>query len=124
MSAWRPAFPVSYAIGDVNGKQMLAHTASAEGLAPVENIMGGSAVINYDKIPACIYTFPEVAMVGLTEQEAVRRGHKVAIGTFPPWPPTAGRWRKASPRGSSRSLLTRSTVRCWVCTSSLPRPPT
>jgi len=77
------SIPGVYAIGDVNGKQMLAHTASAEGLAAVENIMGGSAVINYDKIPACIYTFPEVAMVGLTEQEAVRRGHKVAIGTFP-----------------------------------------
>lgn len=75
--------PGVYAIGDVNGKQMLAHAASAEGLVAVENILGGSAAINYDKVPACIYTFPEVAMVGLTEQEAVRRGHKVVVGSFP-----------------------------------------
>lgn len=72
-----------YAIGDVNGKQMLAHVASAEGLVAVENILGGSAAINYDKVPACIYTFPEVAAVGLTEQEAVKRGHTVKVGTFP-----------------------------------------
>ncbi len=72
-----------YAIGDVNGRQMLAHAASAEGLVAVENILGGSAVIDYARVPACIYTFPEVAMVGLTEQEAIRRGHEVIVGSFP-----------------------------------------
>ncbi|HPT82402.1 MAG TPA: dihydrolipoyl dehydrogenase [Limnochordia bacterium] len=77
------SIPGVYAIGDVNGKQMLAHAASAEGLVAVENILGGSAAIDYDKVPACIYTFPEVAMVGLTEQEALRRGHEVVVGTFP-----------------------------------------
>ena len=77
------SIPGLYAIGDVNGRQMLAHTASAEGLVAVENIMGGRAAVNYDKIPACIYTFPEVAVVGLTEQEAVNRGYDVATGTFP-----------------------------------------
>lgn len=72
-----------YAIGDVNGKYMLAHVASAEGITAVENIMGKVTSINYDKIPSCIYSFPEVAVVGLTEEEAVKRGHKVKIGTFP-----------------------------------------
>lgn len=77
------SIPGVYAIGDVNGRQMLAHAASAEGLVAVENILGGSAVIDYARVPACIYTFPEVAMVGLTEQEAIRRGHEVIVGSFP-----------------------------------------
>ncbi|NLM40586.1 MAG: dihydrolipoyl dehydrogenase [Firmicutes bacterium] len=72
-----------YAIGDVNGKQMLAHTASAEGIAAVENILGGSAEIDYDKIPACVYSFPEIAVVGLTEEQAESRGHDVQTGMFP-----------------------------------------
>ena len=75
--------PGVYAIGDVNGKQMLAHVASAEGIVAVENILGGNATIDYDKVPAGIYSFPEVAVVGLTEEEAARRGHKLKIGTFP-----------------------------------------
>jgi dihydrolipoamide dehydrogenase len=75
--------PGVYAIGDVNGKYMLAHVASAEGITAVENIMGKNTSINYDKIPSCIYSFPEVAVVGLTEEEAVKRGHKVRTGTFP-----------------------------------------
>lgn len=72
-----------YAIGDVNGKQMLAHVASAEGIVAVENILGGKSAIDYDKVPAAIYSFPEVAVVGLTEEEARRRGHKLQIGNFP-----------------------------------------
>jgi dihydrolipoamide dehydrogenase len=72
-----------YAIGDVNGKQMLAHVASAEGMIAVENILGGQSTIDYDKVPAAIYSFPEVAVVGLTEEEATRRGHKLKIGNFP-----------------------------------------
>ncbi len=75
--------PGVYAIGDLNGKHMLAHVASAEGIVAVESILGGSVKINYDKVPACIYSFPEVAVVGLTEQEALKRGHNVKIGTFP-----------------------------------------
>ena len=77
------SLPVVYAIGDVNGKQMLAHVASAEGIIAVENILGGNARINYDKVPAGIYSFPEVAAVGLTEQEARRRGYQLKIGTVP-----------------------------------------
>lgn len=77
------SIPGVYAIGDLNGKQMLAHVASAEGIVAVENILGENVTINYDKVPACIYSFPEVAVVGLTEQRAKDRGHDVKIGTFP-----------------------------------------
>jgi dihydrolipoamide dehydrogenase len=72
-----------YAVGDVNGKYMLAHVASAEGIVAAENIMGGDEKIEYDNIPACVYGFPEIGVVGLTEEEALRRGHKVKISTFP-----------------------------------------
>lgn len=72
-----------YAIGDVNGKYMLAHVASAEGITAVENIMGKDEKINYDKMPSCIYTFPEVGVVGLSEEEARKRGHKVVTSIFP-----------------------------------------
>ncbi|GLC31035.1 dihydrolipoyl dehydrogenase [Clostridium omnivorum] len=79
----RTNIPGVYAIGDVNGKYMLAHVASAEGIIAVENIMGKNEKINYDKVPSCIYTFPEVGVVGLTEEEAIKRGHKVKTSLFP-----------------------------------------
>lgn len=79
----RTNVPGVYAIGDVNGKYMLAHVASAEGIIAVENIMGKNEKINYDKVPSCIYTFPEVGVVGLTEEEAIKRGHKVITSIFP-----------------------------------------
>ena len=72
-----------YAIGDVVGKLMLAHTASAEGIVAVENMMGKVREVNYQKIPRCIYTFPEVASVGLTEAEAKKKGYDIQIGKFP-----------------------------------------
>jgi len=75
--------PGVYGVGDVNGKYMLAHVASAEGIIAVENIMGKKASINYEKVPSCIYSFPEVGVVGLSEKEAIRRGHQVKMGTFP-----------------------------------------
>lgn len=59
-----------YAIGDVNGKMMLAHAASAQGISAVENITGTAHVINHDAIPAACFTHPEISMVGLTEPAA------------------------------------------------------
>jgi len=75
--------PGIYAIGDVTGRQMLAHKASAEGVAAAENALGHLARIDYSKIPNCIYTFPEVASVGLTEKQAKEKGLQVRIGRFP-----------------------------------------
>lgn len=72
-----------YAIGDVIGKMMLAHAASAEGIKAVENIMGKVREIDYQKIPNCIYTFPEVASVGLKESEAKQKGYDIQTGKFP-----------------------------------------
>ncbi len=72
-----------YAIGDVVGKMMLAHVASAEGIVAVENIMGRVHEVDYEKIPSCIYTFPEVASVGLKESEARKKGYDIQVGKFP-----------------------------------------
>lgn len=59
-----------YAVGDVTGQSMLAHTASAAGIVAAENAMGLSAVMDYSAIPSCIFTHPEIASVGLTEEQA------------------------------------------------------
>ncbi len=73
-----------YAIGDVVQGPALAHVASHEGIVAVEHAAGlEPRAINYDKVPSCTYSRPEVASIGLTEEEARNRGHDVAIGTFP-----------------------------------------
>ncbi len=72
-----------YAIGDVIGKIMLAHAASAEGVVAVENIMEESREIDYGKIPTAVYTFPEIASVGLKEKEARDSGLDIRVGKFP-----------------------------------------
>ncbi len=74
--------PNIYAIGDVVGSG-LAHTATAEGLVAAENIAGHHSKMSYKANPACIYTEPEVASVGLTEAEAREKGLDVRVGTFP-----------------------------------------
>lgn len=73
--------PHVYAIGDVTGGG-LAHVATMEGIVAAENIIGHEAKMDYKAVPACIYTEPEVAGVGLTEQEARDKGYDVKIGTF------------------------------------------
>jgi dihydrolipoamide dehydrogenase len=72
-----------YAIGDVIGGMMLAHVASAEGIVAVDNAMGGQAKMSYDVIPSCIFTIPEIGIVGLSEKEAIDKGYKVKVGRFP-----------------------------------------
>lgn len=72
-----------YAIGDVIAGPMLAHKAEDEGIACVENIAGKSGHVNYNAIPGIIYTNPELAGVGLTEDEAMEKGMNVRIGRFP-----------------------------------------
>jgi dihydrolipoamide dehydrogenase len=75
--------PNIYAIGDVNGKVMLAHTASAEGIIAVENICGHNKEMDYGKIPSAIYIQPEIAGVGLTEEQAKEKYKNIKVGTFP-----------------------------------------
>jgi dihydrolipoamide dehydrogenase len=72
-----------YAIGDLTPGPMLAHKASAEGIAAVESIAGRHGDVNYDVIPAIIYTWPEVAGVGLTEQQVKERDIPYCVGTYP-----------------------------------------
>jgi dihydrolipoamide dehydrogenase len=72
-----------YAIGDVIAGPMLAHKAEEEGIACVESIAGKAGHVNYDVIPSIIYTNPELAGVGLTEDLAKEKGLNVRVGKFP-----------------------------------------
>ncbi len=73
-----------YAIGDVVSGPALAHVASAEGITCVEKIAGlDTDKIDYRNIPACTYTQPEIASVGLTEHQAIDKGYELKIGKFP-----------------------------------------
>lgn len=73
-----------YAIGDVIGGMQLAHVASTEGIQAVEHIAGNPVTtIIYENIARCIYSSPELASVGLTEQQALDRGYTVKMGKFP-----------------------------------------
>ena len=74
--------PGIYAIGDVIGGLMLAHVASEEGIAAVENIAGHKGQVHYHAVPSCIFTFPEIATVGLSEEECVNKGINYRIGKF------------------------------------------
>jgi dihydrolipoamide dehydrogenase len=72
-----------YAIGDVIGGSMLAHKAEEEGIAVAEIIAGQSGHVNYNTIPMVVYTSPEVASVGKTEQQLIKENIKYKIGKFP-----------------------------------------
>ena len=81
--AFRTSVPTIYAIGDLIAGPMLAHKASAEGIAAVEGIAGLAGEVNYDTLPAVIYTWPEVASVGLTEEQVKQRKIPHCVGSFP-----------------------------------------
>ena len=72
-----------YAIGDVIDGPMLAHKAEEEGIAVAEIIAGQSGHVNYDLIPGVIYTTPEVASIGLTEEQLKEKNKSYKIGKFP-----------------------------------------
>ena len=80
---FRTNIPGLYAIGDVIDGPMLAHKGEEDGIACVELIAGKAGHVNYDVIPNIIYTSPEVAAVGLTEEMAKHQGIAVKIGKFP-----------------------------------------
>ncbi len=72
-----------YAIGDCIGGSLLAHTASAEGIACTEYIAGHSdALVDYDSIPRCTYCQPQVASIGLTEEQAKQAGYELKVGKY------------------------------------------
>lgn len=76
------SLPHIYAIGDVTRPPLLAHKAMKEGLVAAENAAGGNSVMDY-QVPNVVYTSPEWAAVGLTEEEAAKAGYKVKVGKFP-----------------------------------------
>ena len=81
---YRTSVPGIYAIGDIVPGQALAHVASAEGILCVEKIAGHNPEpINYNNIPGCTYTSPEVASVGYTEKAAKEAGYELKVGKFP-----------------------------------------
>lgn len=82
-SRYQTNVPGIYAIGDLIAGPALAHKASAEGIAAVETMTGHHGEVNYDAIPSVIYTFPEVASVGLTSQQVKERDIPHCVGTYP-----------------------------------------
>jgi dihydrolipoamide dehydrogenase len=72
-----------WAAGDVNGRSMLAHTAYREADACIADMVGRPSAVNYDAIAQVMYTHPEVACVGLTEEEAQKRGIEVVVAKLP-----------------------------------------
>jgi dihydrolipoamide dehydrogenase len=82
-AALRTRIPTIYAIGDLVEGPMLAHKASAEGVAAAETIAGRPAEVNYDAIPGIVYTAPEAAGVGPTEEALKARGVPYAAGNTP-----------------------------------------
>jgi len=82
-ASYRTNLSSIYAIGDLIAGPMLAHKASAEGIAAAECIAGNPGEVNYDAIPSIIYTWPEVASVGLTEEQLKIRNIPYCSGTYP-----------------------------------------
>ena len=80
---FRTSVPSIWAIGDVIPGPMLAHKAEDEGIAAAENIAGQTGIVNHDVIPSVVYTHPEIAGVGLSEEQAKAKGHDIKVGKFP-----------------------------------------
>ena len=81
---YRTSVPGIFAIGDIVPGPALAHVASAEGIICVEKIAGLDVEpLNYKNIPSCIYTNPEIASVGYTEEAAKAAGNEIKVGKFP-----------------------------------------
>ncbi len=80
--SFKTSVPGIWAIGDVIPGPMLAHKAEDEGIAVAENIAGLTGIVNHDVIPSVVYTWPEIAGVGLTEEAAKAKG-EIKVGKFP-----------------------------------------
>jgi len=75
--------PNIYAAGDITGRYLLAHVASMEGEIAAENAMGENSQINYRAVPRFICSMPELAAVGLTEEQARKKGYRIKVGKYP-----------------------------------------
>ena len=82
-NVFQTSVPGVYAIGDLVPGPMLAHKASAEGIAAVESMADQPGEVNYDAMPAVVYTWPEVASVGMTEEEVKAKAIPYCTGTYP-----------------------------------------
>lgn len=83
-SKYKTSVDTIFAIGDIIGTPALAHVASAEALSCIEQLAGhAKKAINYDAIPSCIYTSPEISSVGLTEYQVIKKEIPYKIGKFP-----------------------------------------
>jgi len=80
---FQTAVPGIYAIGDVTPGPMLAHKAEDEGIAAAEFIAGQQGIVNHDLIPGVVYTYPEIASIGKTEEEVKDSGTEYKVGKFP-----------------------------------------
>lgn len=75
--------PNIYAVGDVASRYLLAHVASAEGKVAAQNCLGETVEMDYQVIPWCVFTLPEIGHAGMTEKEATDEGYEVKVGRFP-----------------------------------------
>ena len=75
--------PNIYAVGDVASRYLLAHVASAEGKVAAQNCLGETVEMDYQVIPWCVFTLPEIGHAGMTEKEATDEGYEVKTGRFP-----------------------------------------
>ena len=75
--------PGIYSVGDVASRYLLAHVASTEGKVAAQNCLGHSVEMDYQVIPWCVFTLPEIGHAGMTEEEATAEGYELKIGRFP-----------------------------------------
>lgn len=75
--------PGIYAVGDISSKWWLAHVATHQGLVAANNATGHSSIMNYNAVPSVIFTTPEIASVGLSLEQALEKGYRATLGSFP-----------------------------------------
>ncbi len=110
----KTADPNIMAIGDVTGDPMLAHKATHEGRIAVEAMLGHSAVFDKIAIPAVVFTDPEIAWAGLTEEQATKEGRKVSVEVYP-WAASGRAQAINRPEGLTKWLIDPETERVVGC---------
>ena len=116
----RSSVPGIWVIGDVTSGPMLAHKAEDEAVSCIERIAGKAHEVNYNLIPGVIYTRPELASVGKTEEQLKAEGRAYKVGKFPS-PPTAAPRSTTRPKASPRSSPTPIPMKCSACIWSVKR---